>query len=676
MKNKTIVAITGTIGSGKSTLCNILEKLQCKIISADKIGHQILPEIKQKLVETFGESILSPNNKEIDKKKLANLIFSNKDYLEKLNEITHPKILKKLEKLITESKKSLVFVEIPPVFSVDISRCFDLVVQIKSCPELLKKRLIAKDKSYLERIKSQLSNKLLKKSNYNINNDGTIESLKNDAKHLLDYCQKIKPTSKRPLTFAYLSKVCVCVSETDLDICKEKIDYILKQQHLAEFRLDFLPKLPSNLENWKKKGVVATLRTKNQGGHSELCGKKYAEALYKIDNLDFEFIDIEFENAKEVDLEKIKSKIILSYHNFDSTPQDLEKIVVKMTEHTPYCIKVATMIQDINDNFMIFRLLQKFPNLIAFGMGEKGELSRVLCLKYGSPFTYTYLPEKSAVAPGQIDLETLSTLYNIKSVNSQTAVYGLIGQNIAKSSSRAYHNKQFSSKKINACFVNFPIDCQAELTTFLKNFLLFEWKGAAITMPYKQDVFSLVNSIDNTASEIGAINTLCNDNGKLNAYNTDWIGAIEPLLSRISLLNKKVLLLGNGGAAKAILFGLFREKAQVTVAARSLEKSKPLVTMGNFTSISLQEAKNSSQNFDVIINASKVGMNEDISLLSTFKLEQIVMDIVYQPLKTKMLQLAEKQKAQIIFGDEMLYSQAEEQEKIWLKKQQFKGYFS
>ena len=553
MKNKTVVAITGTIGSGKSTLCNILEKLQCKVISTDKIGHQILPRVKQKLVKTFGESILLPVGKKINRKKLASLVFSSHKYLEELNKITHPKILEKLEKLVLKSKKNLVFVEIPPVFSVDISQCFDLIVQIETCPDLLKNRLITKDKSYLERVKSQLGNKLLKKSNYNIKNDGTVENLRNDAKYLLDYCQKIRPTFKKPFSFAYLPKVCVCVTEAKLEVCKEKINYILKHQHLAEFRLDFLPELPSDLKNWKKKGIIATLRTKNQGGHSELSGEKYAEALYKIDNLGFEFIDIAFENAEELDFTKFKSKIILSYHNFKNTPQDLEKIAVKMAKQNPYCIKIATMMQDINDNFTIFRLLQKFPNLIAFGMGEKGELSRILCLKYGSPFTYTYLPEKSAVAPGQIDLDSLSNLYHFQTINSQTAVFGLIGENIAKSFSRAYHNKHFSSRKIDACFVNFPIDCQAELTTFLKNFLLFEWEGAAITMPYKQKILSLVESVDKTASKIGAINTLSNDNGNLKAYNTDWIGAIEPLLRKSSLLNKKVLLLGNGGAAKDLI---------------------------------------------------------------------------------------------------------------------------
>ncbi len=665
MKNKTIIAITGTIGSGKSAFCNILQNLGCQVICADTIGRQILPSLKNALTKEFRQEITLPSG-EIDRKKIASLVFSDPKNLKKLNNLTHPKILEELEKLIQKSRNSLIFVEIPPVFFADVSRCFDSIVQIATSKSLLNQRLQAKDQTFLERINSQKNNSLLTKSSFKIKNDKTVKELENEAKKLLERCKTIQQTWKKPFSAVFLPKVCVCVDENELDSSQKKINNALECKHLAEFRLDFLKKIPTNLKNWNKKNVIATLRTKSQGGQSVLGGEKYAEAIYKIDKLGFEFIDIELENAEFINFAKIKSKIIVSYHNFYSTPQNLDEIAQKMQRFSPFCIKIATMINDINDNFLLFDLLKKHGNLIAFGMGEKGEFSRILSLKYGSLFTYSFTLEKSAVAPGQIDIESLHNLYNIHKIGSDTAIYGLIGQNIGKSFSRFYHNKQFVRKNVDACFVNFPIDSESELKNFLQNFRTYGWSGLAVTMPHKQSVFQLVDSIDSTACKIKAINTIHSKTGKLLGYNTDWLGGIEPLLQRTSLAGKKVLLLGNGGAAKAIFFGLIREKALVTVAARNPEKSQPLLKIGDFSSIDIETAQKSSTEFDVIINATKVGMNEEKSLLTKFKAGQFVMDIVYHPRKTKLLQLAENQKATIILGEEMLYSQAEEQEKIWL----------
>ena len=613
-KKRTLIAITGTIGSGKSTFCDALQSLGSHIVSADQIGHQILDAVQQSLVQEFGQQIVTADGK-IDKKKLAKLVFADPNKLDKLGAITHPQILEELEKQIEQSKNKLIFVEVPPVFALDISKCFDLVIRVKSKQDLLKDRLKAKDRSYLKRIDTQLGNALLTSSSYTIENDGSIKQLKTKAKELLQHCQRLNSYIKKPFSSVYLPKVCVCVSETSLALCQKKIDFVLKNNHLAEFRLDFLDKIPASreLEGWRKKGVLATLRTNNQGGKSNLCGKEYAKAIYQINRLGFQFIDIEFENCDNIDFGRLKSKIILSYHNFALTPPDLEKTVIKMQKLKPYCVKVATMVKNINDNFLLFDLLQKYPNLIAFGMGEKGELSRILSLKYGSFFTYSFLTAKKAVAPGQIALESLLKVYHIQRVNPSTKVYGLIGQNIGKSFSRAYHNKQFAAKNIDAVFVNFPIDNQEELQTFLKKFVAYRWEGLAVTMPYKQTVFGLLDKVDPTAQKIGAINTIHNEGEKLRGYNTDYIGAISPLQKITSLAGKKVLLLGNGGAAKAILFGLIREKAVVTIAARNLQKSKPLFAIGNFSSITLKSAQELDRRHQrhpglQILTSTKVGM--------------------------------------------------------------------
>ncbi len=666
MKQKTLIAITGTIGCGKSSLCNFLEEFGCKIIYADKIGHQILPLVKNELIKEFSESILDSNN-EIDKKALSNLTFSDKKLLNKLNEITHPVILETLENSIKTQDVNLIFVEIPPVFSRDISDCFDLVVNVETSVNLQIQRLQTKNSSFLSRINSQKDNTLIANCNHIVENLSSLEELSEKAQKLLTLCNNITPKRKKPLSSVYLPKICVCVSKANI----EEIDYIKSLNYLAELRLDYLEEIPNSLGTWNKKGVIATLRTVEQGGKAKLTTDEYHKAILQIDKLGFEFIDVEFDLGKNLDFSKLNSKVILSYHNFSETPENIDEILHDMESKEATFLKAATMINDINDNFLLFDALKKFPNLIAFGMGIKGEFSRILSLKYGSPFTYSFLPSGNAVAPGQIDLNTLTDMYGILNINKKTDVYGLIGQNIEKSFSRAFHNQQFLSKNIDACFVNFPMDSATELKEFLTNFASYQWKGAAITMPFKQAIFPLLHEIDETASKIGAINTLKNEEEKLCGYNTDYIGAIKPLSENFSLSGKEVLLLGNGGAAKAALFGLLQESAHVTIAARSPQKNVDLTNIGNFTSCTLEEAEENSTNFEIIINATSVGMNENRSLLTKFKTDQVVMDMVYQPRKTSMLQLAELQGATTVYGDEMLFAQAFEQEKIWFGRKNY-----
>ncbi len=664
MKQKTLVAITGTIGCGKSSLCKFLEELDCKIVYADEVGHQILPLVKDDLVKEFFESILNCDN-EIDKNSLSKLAFSDSEKLNKLNEITHPVILATIEDIIKKQEEDLIFVEIPPVFSRNISDCFDLDVNVETSVDLQIQRLQIKNSSLLSRINSQKNNALITNCNHIVENYGSLQELREKAHELLALCKKITPKRKKPLSSVYLPKICVCVSKSDVQNAKKEIDYIRSLHYLAEFRLDYLNEIPNNLDTWNKRGVIATLRTVKQGGKANLTEEEYKKAILQIDKLGFEFIDIEYDLGKDLDFSELNSKIVLSYHNFAETPKNIVEIISKMEIlGTPY-LKVATLINNINDNFLLFNALKKFPNLIAFGMGVKGEFSRILSLKYGSPFTYSFLPTGKAVAPGQIDLSTLTDMYGVLNTNENTCVYGLIGKNIEKSFSRAYHNQQFLSKQINACFVNFPIDSGPELEEFLANFKSYGWKGVAITMPFKQEVLPLLNKLDETAQKIGAVNTLKNEKGKLLGFNTDYIGAIKPLSYNCSLAGKKVLLLGNGGAAKAALFGLLKENAKVTIAARSLQKNDELSNIGDFTSCTLEEAEKNCVNFDVVINATSVGMNENKSLVAKFRPEQVVMDMVYQPRKTTMLQLSELQGATVIFGDEMLFAQAFEQEKIW-----------
>ena len=173
---------------------------------------------------------------------------------------------------------------------------------------------------------------------------------------------------------------------------------------------------------------------------------------------------------------------------------------------------------------------------------------------------------------------------------------------------------------------------------------------------------------------IEAVNTVSNDNGVLKGYNTDMDGFLEPFKKRnISIKNLKVLLLGAGGAARAIVCGLAKEHVQnITIANRTIENAKRLVEFSNkigvnSNAIKINEIGESAKNYDIIINATSIGLKNELSPISldSVNSKTIVYDIVYMPINTDFLKKAKEKKAIIIYGYEMLLGQATRAFEIW-----------
>jgi shikimate dehydrogenase len=252
-----------------------------------------------------------------------------------------------------------------------------------------------------------------------------------------------------------------------------------------------------------------------------------------------------------------------------------------------------------------------------------------------------------------------------KMINAQTKLYGLIGNPVQHSLSPIIHNRVFKRMGLNAVYVAFEVN---DLRGALKGIKDLGIHGASVTIPFKTKVIPLLDQIEDVANEIQAVNTVKNEGGKLIGYNTDWRGAIEALEEGINLENKRIMLLGAGGAARAIAFGLKNKGCQVFIYNRSLNKSKDLARELGFNSLSSLKGVEPH----VIINATSVGMHPHLgeSPLPREALRRgmVVMDIVYQPLKTKLLQDAEEKGCRTIDGLEMLSRQAAVQIEIWTKK--------
>ncbi len=449
-----------------------------------------------------------------------------------------------------------------------------------------------------------------------------------------------------------------------------------KTADIVELRLDFIKDMTvENLKNLIKKStkpLIVTCRPHKFGGLFKGSEKERFVFLSKAMDLGADFVDVEFgsEIVNNLINNKTSSKIIVSYHDFKETPslQKLELIYNQINKLNPDLIKIVTTAKSINDNFIIFDLLRNKYNLIAFCMGREGEISRILAPKFGSLITYCSLGRGKESATGQISLDEMRKLYNVNLFNSQTKIIGIIGEFAENSMSKYMHNPNF--KKNNLNFVYVPLKTAPnELIEFMKNFRRFNFKGAAVTIPHKENIVKLIDKIDETAEQIGAVNTLVNNNGKITGYNTDYYGAVESLKEKINPKNKKVLDIGAGGAARAIVYGLKKEGAKITLVNRTEDRAKELAQEFGVNFDKFENIKSLTEENDIIINTTSLGMTpfEDGCALKENELPEgkIVMDVVYKPILTKLIKLARKKKCQTITGDRMLIYQAVRQFELW-----------
>jgi shikimate dehydrogenase len=242
-----------------------------------------------------------------------------------------------------------------------------------------------------------------------------------------------------------------------------------------------------------------------------------------------------------------------------------------------------------------------------------------------------------------------------------------MGFPIKSSKSPIMHTAGFKALGIENQFVFLPAEVKPEdLEKAITAARKANIRGISITMPHKQTVIKYLDVIDDDAEEIGAVNTIVNEDGELTGYNTDWIGAITALEKRTRLEGRRVAVIGAGGAARAIVFGLKRKNAEVKIFNRSIEKAKDLGIEFEAESGDLGDMGEISD-YDIIINASSVGMNEEKSPIDKNLMNEnhLVFDIVYSPMETQLIKDARSKGAAVIYGYQMLLYQGAEQFKMF-----------
>ncbi len=235
----------------------------------------------------------------------------------------------------------------------------------------------------------------------------------------------------------------------------------------------------------------------------------------------------------------------------------------------------------------------------------------------------------------------------------------IIGYPVKGSCSPLIHNAGYKNLGIDDQFNYLATDVKPEhLKMAIAGIKALGIKGVSVTMPHKQKVMEYLDTIDKEAEKIKAVNTILNSNGKLIGYNTDYIGAITALEKKTTLKGKKTAVLGAGGAARAIIYGLKKKDAVVKIFNRTRESAKILAREFGCEYAGFESLEQVAE-MDIIINATPIGMNEDKSPINKKFLnkKQIVFDIVYQPKETKLIKDAKSKGAKIIYGYEMLLYQ-------------------
>jgi shikimate dehydrogenase len=245
-------------------------------------------------------------------------------------------------------------------------------------------------------------------------------------------------------------------------------------------------------------------------------------------------------------------------------------------------------------------------------------------------------------------------------ITSSTKLCALIGSPVKHSLSPILHNAAYKKLELDFVYLAFAVE---DLPSTLYSMKALGIKGFSVTVPHKIEVIRYLDEIDPVAEKIGAVNTILNHNGKLKGYNTDAIGAVKALESESGkITGKKIAILGAGGAARAIAFGLKQAScAQLVILNRSIDRARGLaLELGAETQFGTLDEFDKIQDAKILINATTIGMESDLTPLAKEKIPAgiIVKDIVYNPLLTKFLRDAQEKSCQIITGEKMLLHQA------------------
>ena len=255
--------------------------------------------------------------------------------------------------------------------------------------------------------------------------------------------------------------------------------------------------------------------------------------------------------------------------------------------------------------------------------------------------------------------------------NSNEMLYCLLGNGIKNSLSPIIHNSFFQSNKLESYYTTLNVNSN-DLKTILDTLRKLNFRGANVTIPHKTDIIPYLDSLDSLANSVNAVNTVLYENEKLIGYNTDVEGFMKPLRKNIQRFdNKKAVILGSGGASKAVLYGLINANCkELIILNRTIENARQIVTkLDSDIPISChvlnQKTIDSLSDVDIMINTVPLHKTNTILDFHSDLGIKLAYDLEYLPKETNFIKQMKSLNADLIYGYEMLLSQAKLSFQIW-----------
>lgn len=473
-----------------------------------------------------------------------------------------------------------------------------------------------------------------------------------------------------------MTKTCVPVSGKDVASARTMAASAMASgADLVEIRADLIPgadaeSITKNFSDMLGETII-TLRSRNEGGKSDLSGKERENWNRAALPLGAAFVDLELDADRGMieSLGEGKKSVIVSKHITDAwNPESISKTLAECCRLGGIG-KVAVRIADVCDGVRLLKSGRDSASssFVLMGMGPGAELTRALAGPIGAELVYCALDEDNIVAPGQL---TLDSQKRVTPKNS--TVVGLIGHPLGHTLSPGMHNAAFDELDIPGIYLPFDVPQESMVGEFMRGAAKLGARGFNITIPYKEVAFAEVDQMDDEARRARAVNTvLVQEDGSLRGFNTDIFGFSEALrTANYDPRNKRALIIGAGGASKAAVIALWKMGAKIEISNRTPERAEELVrSMRVFLKTIPLEALTNEKPYSLIVNATPVGMRGFDS--STIVPESLiagadaVMDMVYNPIETPLLTAAKPHGVKTIHGLDMLLHQGAKAFEIW-----------
>lgn len=460
---------------------------------------------------------------------------------------------------------------------------------------------------------------------------------------------------------------------------------------LVELRLDFLRRDPDlgRLIPQRPTAVVVTVRRRSDGGLWRESEDQRLKLLRTAIAEGPEFVDLEVDIADEIPRFGAARRII-SFHDPDGMPNDLEALHRKMLTKDPDVIKIAVNPKTITDMFGFIRFVRdknreakrigdrlsgdpksaRGVRVVGICMGEMGKASRILAKKFEMPYTYATFSSSRIVAPGLLVYKDMLDLYHYEQTNAETRVFGIIGNPIGHSLSPLIHNRSFVEQKINAVYVPFTLD-EENVDEFMRLAPDLDIKGVSVTIPHKVAVMKGLTKMDPAVGKIGACNTVVFRDEQRLGYNTDYKAAVSSiefamggdLNDEVGVLEgKTALVLGAGGAGMALAYGLKKRGAMVTITDINGNRAYQVAKDLDVEVFDWVGRYNMKPKPEVIANCTPIGMHPKVDESpydrANLNPHMVVFDAVYNPENTLLIKTAREKGCTVVPGIEMFVGQA------------------